>query len=164
MRRPVFLQDFFRSKSVYAAAGLPARVGAGAKPPLQIPASLRLVSLLPCPVGFQGCFHSFPARSLRAEAVLRGFFLVEDGAAGPAHGNTWLDLFGAGRALGHRLGIVEPGLFDAELASGAALKIGDEHRILGALPFEVCGSHQAALKLLEAAARVREFRFGGLRA
>jgi hypothetical protein len=39
-----------------------------------------------------------------------------------------------------------------------------KHGILGALPLEVGGGHQAALKFFEAAARVGEFRFGGLRA
>src|SRR5207249_2272876 len=43
-------------------------------------------------------------------------------------------------------------------------EVRDEHGILRALPFEVGGRHQAALKFLEAPARAGEFRIGRLRA
>src|SRR6266849_5249026 len=74
------------------------------------------------------------------------------------------DFFGADGALGERLGIVEPGLFQAELAGGAALEVSDEHGILGALPFEIGGGDEAALKFLEAATGVGQLRFRRLRA
>src|SRR5712692_2407066 len=72
-----------------------------------------------------------------------------------------LDFFRADRAIGERPGIVEPGLLEPELARGAALEVGDEHGILCALPFQIGGSHQAALKFFEAAARFGEFAFRG---
>src|SRR5713101_8905654 len=80
------------------------------------------------------------------EAVLGGFFAVEDGAAGAADGYTVFDFFCADGALRERLGIVEPGLFQAELAGGAALEVSDEHGILGALPFEIGGGDEDAVK------------------
>ena len=76
-----------------------------------------------------------------------GFVAVEDGAAGAAHRHAVLDLFRADRTLCQRLGIVEPRLFLAELARGATLEVGDKHGVLGALPFEVGGGDQSALKL-----------------
>src|SRR6476646_10752312 len=72
-----------------------------------------------------------------------------------------LDLFRADGALRQRLGIVEPRFFEAELPGRAALQIRDEHGIVRALPFEVSGRDQAAVKLLQTAARVREFPFRG---
>src|SRR6266446_4072046 len=56
------------------------------------------------------------------QAILCGFFTVEDGAAGAAHGHAVFDFFRADGALRQRLGIVEPRLFQSELASGAALE------------------------------------------
>src|SRR5712664_2822549 len=71
-----------------------------------------------------------------------------------------LDLFRADGAVRKRLGIVEPRLFQAELARRAALEVGDEHGIFGALPFEIGSSDEAALKFLEATPGIGEFRFG----
>src|SRR5206468_1553332 len=96
--------------------------------------------------------------SRRHQAVLRGFLAVEDGAAGTANGDAGFDLFGADGAIRQRLGIVKPRLFQSELASGAALEVGDEHGIFGALPFEIGGGDQAALKFLEAVARISKRR------
>ena len=118
---------------------------------------------LPCPVGFCRLIkNSIAAGLLWRKAILRGLFFVEDGAAGTAYRNAWFNFFIAGGTLCHRLGIVKPGFFDAQLTSDAALEVGDEHGILGALPFEIGGGYQAALKFFEAAARVGEFGFGGL--
>src|SRR5258708_29900442 len=93
------------------------------------------------------------------QAVPRGFFAVEDGAARAAHGHTMLDLFRADGTLRHGLRVIEPGLFQAELASGPALQVGDEHGIFGAFPFEIGCGDQAALKFLEAATGVGQLRF-----
>src|SRR5207245_466003 len=98
--------------------------------------------------------------SRRHQAVLRGFLAVEDGAAGTANGDARLDLFGADGAIRQRLGIVKPRLLEAELASGAALQVGDEHGIFGAFPFEIGRGDQAALKFLEPLARISKLRFG----
>src|SRR6266851_2368472 len=95
------------------------------------------------------------------EAVLRGFFAVEDGAAGAADGDAVLDFFRADGAIGQRPSVVEPGLLEPELARGTALQVGDEHGIFRALPFEIGGSHQAALKFLEPAARFGELALRG---
>ena len=92
----------------------------------------------------------------RDKPVLRGFFAVEDGAAGAAHGDAVLDLFRADGAVRERTSIVEPRLLEPELTRGAALQICDEHGILRALPLEIGGGHQAALKFLEPAARFGE--------
>src|SRR5260370_41109469 len=73
------------------------------------------------------------------------------------------DFFGAAGTFRQRFGIVDPRLLLTELARGAALQVGYEHRILSALPFEIGGGDQPALKFLEAAARVGKFGFGGLR-
>src|SRR2546422_5381577 len=108
-----------------------------------------------------GNFLAFSA-SRANQAVLRGFFAIEDGAAGAADGHAMFDFFRADGALRERLGIVEPRLFQAELASGAALQVGDEHGILGALPFEIGGGDEAALKFLEAASGIGKFRLGWL--
>src|SRR5207248_505997 len=123
-----------------------------------------LVRRLPCHFGFRRGVASFPARPFWSEAVLRGLFAVQDRPAGTANGDAMFDFFGADRALGHRLGIVQPGLFDAELTRGASFEVRDEHGILRALPFEVGGRHQAALKFLELPARAGEFRIGRLSA
>src|SRR6266581_3020239 len=42
----------------------------------------------------------------------------------------------------------------------AALQVGDEHGIFGALPFEIGRGNQAALKFLEPLARISKLRFG----
>ena len=121
----------------------------------------RFVWLIPCPdLSCRTVAARFFGRGW-AEAVLRGFFLVEDGAARFADGYAMLDFLGADGALGERLGIVEPGFFQIELARGAALEVGDEHGIAGALPFEVGSGDEAALKFFEASARIGEFGFGG---
>src|SRR5260370_29382340 len=85
------------------------------------------------------------------EAVLRGFFAVEDGAAGAADGDAVLDFFRADGAIGQRPSVVEPGLLEPDLTRGAALEVGDEHRIFCALPLEIGGRHQAALQFIETA-------------
>src|SRR5579863_7378548 len=112
-------------------------------------------SVLICRAVTVGFFDGWP------QAVLGGFFAVEDGAAGFAHGYAVLDFFGADGAFGERLGIVEPRLFEVEFASGAAFEVGDEHGIVRALPLEVGGGDEATLKLLKAAARFGEFTFCG---
>src|SRR6266478_778103 len=68
------------------------------------------------------------------QAVLRGFFAVEDGAAGAAHRDAGLDLFRADGTIGEWSSVVEPGFLEPELARGAALEVGDEHGIFCALP------------------------------
>src|SRR5260370_3614548 len=77
---------------------------------------------------FDGSFRAprafFSSRS--DEAVLRGFFAVEDSAAGAADGHAVLDLFRADGALRQRLGIVKPRLFPTQLPPGAALYVRDE--------------------------------------
>src|SRR5260370_38357714 len=69
------------------------------------------------------------------------------------------DLFRADRALCQRLGIVEPRLFQAELPRGAALEVGDEHGVFSALPFEISGGDEAALKFLQRAPGIGKFPF-----
>jgi len=61
---------------------------------------------------------------------------------------------------GNRLaaGIVEPGLLKSELAGGATLEVSDEHGVLGALPFEIGGSDQAALEFLKGGGALRQVR------
>ena len=100
----------------------------------------------------------------RSQSVLRGFFGIQDGVAGATDGYTRFDFFGARGAFGQRASVVEPRLFQAELTRGAALQISNEHGVLGALPFEIGGGDQAALKFREAAPGVGEFGLGGLRA
>src|SRR5258706_1515725 len=95
------------------------------------------------------------------QAVLRGFFAVEDGAAGAADGDTVFDFLGADGTIRQRPRVVEPRFLEPELARGAAFQVGDEHGILRALPFEIGGGHQAALKILEAASRFGELTFRG---
>src|ERR1700687_229384 len=95
------------------------------------------------------------------EAVLRGFFAVEDGAAGAADRDAVLDFFRADGAIGERPGVIEPWLLQPELARGAALEVGNEHGIFRALPLKVGGGHQAALKFLEPPARFSELTLGG---
>ncbi len=89
-----------------------------------------------------------------------GFLAVEDGAAGAADGYAVLDFFRADRAIGQRPRIVEPRLLEAELARGAALEVGDEHGVVGALPFEVGGGYQALVKLLQTLPSDGEFTVG----
>src|SRR5256885_12004557 len=76
------------------------------------------------------------------QTILRGFFAVEDRAAGAAHGHAVLDLLRANRAIGQRLGVIEPGLLEAELPRGAAFEVRDEHGSFGALPFQIGSRHQ----------------------
>src|SRR5213082_3313548 len=83
-----------------------------------------------CGLSFFTGFTSFT----RHETVLRGFLAVQNGAAGAAHSHTRLNLVRADRAVGQRLGIIEPRLFGPEMARGTALEIGDEHGIFAALP------------------------------
>src|SRR5260370_41949389 len=41
------------------------------------------------------------------QSVLRGFFAVEDGAAGAAHGDSVLDFFRADRTIGQGAGVIQ---------------------------------------------------------
>ena len=106
----------------------------------------KLRNLLPC-FGLRIGISLTLFASCADETVLCGFFAVEDGTAGAAHRHAVFDLFRTDRAFRQRLGIVEPRLFLAELTRGATLEVGDEHGILRALPFEVGGGDQSALKL-----------------
>src|SRR5580704_16556452 len=98
---------------------------------------------------------------MRHETVLRGFFAVEDGAAGTADGHAVLDLLSADGTFRERLGIVHPWFFQLELARGAALEVGDKHGIARSFPFQISCGNQPALKLLETPARVGKLAFGG---
>ena len=89
------------------------------------------------------------------------FFLVEDGAAGFANGYAMLDSLRADRALGERLGIVDPRFFQIELARRAAFEVGDEHGIARAFPLEIGRGDEAALKFFQTPARTGKFTFGG---
>src|SRR5947207_15522133 len=80
-----------------------------------------LVRWLSCRFGFRRGGASFPARPFWSEAVLRGLFALQDRPAGTANGDGMFDFFGADRAVGHRRGIVPPGLFAAELTRCASV-------------------------------------------
>src|SRR5271154_1805786 len=120
-----------------------------------------LPALLPCFVIFLRLFGlGRGAIAAINEAVLRGFLVIQDRAAGFADGYAGLDLFGADRAIVKRLGVVEPRFVQAQEARGAALQIGNEHGILGAFPLEISGVDEATMETFEAAARIVQLRSG----
>src|SRR3954471_15951368 len=96
------------------------------------------------------------------QSELRGLFTVEDGATAAAHSYARLDFLGADRAIGKRLWIVEPRLFSAEVARGAAFQIGDKHGIFRALPFQLGGSDETAVEFFQPAMGFGEFAFSWL--
>jgi len=118
-------------------------------------------SLLPC-FGLLLSCAVLPALSrlfCGDQAVLRGLLAVEDGAAGAADRNPMLDFLRANGTLRERLCIVQPRFLKAELPRGAAFEVGDEHGILGALPFEIGGSDETPLKFFEPAPGVGKLCF-----
>src|SRR5713226_6876513 len=94
------------------------------------------------------------------EGVFRGFFGLEDRAAGAAHSHAGFEFFRAQRAFHMRPRIVEPGLLDAEDARGAAVEVGDEERRVRTLPFEIGGGDESAIERVELGARVGELVLG----
>src|SRR5690242_12255537 len=90
------------------------------------------------------------------ETKLRGFFLIQNRAAGFADSDTGLDAFSASGTFGRGLRIIKPRLFEFQFAGRAALEIRDEHRIVRAFPFEVGSRYEPAVKFFEFASRFAE--------
>src|SRR5271168_2313869 len=119
-------------------------------------------ALLPCFAIFLRLFGvDCGAIAAIDKAVLRGLLVVQDGAAGFADGYAGFDFFRADRAIVEGLGVIQPRLFQAEQAGGAALQVGDEHGILGAGPLEVGGVDQTAVEGFEALTGVFQLRGSG---
>ena len=95
------------------------------------------------------------------EAVLGGFFAVEDGVAVAADGNAGLHLFSAGGTIALAHGNVGPFAFDAERHRGASMQIGNFAEGVAARPERVAFSDQPMIVSVAPLGGGGEFVAGG---
>ena len=75
-------------------------------------------------------------RRTRPESMFCRFFLIQNCAAMPANGHSWLHFFAARRAISHAHGNVGPFAFGAQRNRGAAMEIGNLAEGMSARPHE----------------------------